>query len=180
MNILNAFTHTLSSLTSSGTFSQSPLVAAAAASSFFGFVLSFLLNENERNDKNRFFDFSFFAFLALSVAGVDEASASPASAPSLLSSKVPVVVSAAFSVPSPFSVGFSSAFASAAAGSAAAAASSAFSATAGAAAGCSLFSVTASFSFSASSFFSSFVSFVCKKNKFPWHTEINEIQSIEF
>lgn len=48
-------------LTSSGTFSHSPFVA----SSFFtGFCLSFLLNENERND-HRFF-FSFFCFLLLS------------------------------------------------------------------------------------------------------------------
>lgn len=48
-------------LTSSGTFSQSPFVV----SSFFaGFCLSFLLNENERND-HRFF-FSFFCFLLLS------------------------------------------------------------------------------------------------------------------
>lgn len=47
--------------TSSGTFSHSPFVV----SSFFaGFCLSFLLNENERND-HRFF-FSFFCFLLLS------------------------------------------------------------------------------------------------------------------
>lgn len=138
-----------SSLTSSGTFSHSPLVAAA--SSFFGFCLSFLLNENERNDKNRFFD--FFGFFAESVAAV---ASSPAfSAPSLLSSNVPVVVSAAFSVassPPPFSAGFSASGASALAA-------------AGSAAAGSLFSVAASFSFSAaSSFFSSCFSLGYRKH----------------
>lgn len=52
----------LNKLTSSGTFSHSPFVA----SSFFtGFCLSFLLNENERNDHRFFFSF-FCCFLLLS------------------------------------------------------------------------------------------------------------------
>lgn len=140
--------------TSSGTFSISPLVVLAPFSSFFGFVLSFLLNENERNERKRFFDFSFFDFFALSVTGVDAAfTSSPVSTASLLS----LSVESAASVPSPFSVGFAVSDASFDAASVSAGLASSvagFSSTA------SVFSVATSFSFSASSFFSS-----CKLNK---------------
>lgn len=139
--------------TSSGTFSHSPLVTAAFSSASFlaGFCLSFLLNENERNDKNRFFGFSFFAFLALSVAGVDAAFASsPPSTTSLLSFNVVAVVSLTLSVSLPFSAtsdGFSSAFGEFAAGASPAAPFS----VASTATDWSSFSVALSLAFSASS-----------------------------
>lgn len=86
-------------VTSSGTFSISPFVVSAAFSSFFGFDLSFLLNENDRNDKKRFLDFSFF-FLPSAGVAVVFASSAPSTA-SLLSFSV-----CSASVPSPFSDGF--------------------------------------------------------------------------
>lgn len=137
--------------TSSGTFSHSPLVTAAFSSASFlaGFCLSFLLNENERNDKNRFFDFSFFTFLALSVAGVAAAS-SPVSTTSLLSFNVVAVVSLTFSVSLPLSATsavFSSDFGDETAGASPAAPFS----VASTAAEWSSFSVALSFAFSASS-----------------------------
>lgn len=59
-------------LTSSGTFSHSPLTAAT--SSFLdGFCLSFLLNEILRND-HFFFTFSFFGFLLLSPFSIGDVS----------------------------------------------------------------------------------------------------------
>lgn len=80
-------------LTSSGTFSHSPFVAV---SSFFdGFCLSFLLNENERNDHLRFFSFFGLSFFALSPFSV--ASSPPSD--TLLS----------FTVSSPFSTGLAGA-----------------------------------------------------------------------
>lgn len=149
-------------LTSSTTFSQSPLVTAAAvsfaaaSSAFFffsGFCLSFLLNENERNDQ-RFFVFSFFGFLLLSAGASPDESipvASVASDTLLSSSVVAVALASSVSVAGvPFSTMTTAAVLT----------SSVFSSIFGAASaspppfsttGVASFSVTLSFSFSASS-----------------------------